>query len=325
MALTFQKCIFCDCDSDDPVFIEENGFTARKCQFCGLVYLYPRPAPEKVASLYRLETPQSIKLLDSYDLDVFKKTLYAKHHLRIIRRYINNGSLLEIGFGGGFFLNEAKKSGFETYGLELNPVLCQRARDKFGINCENNPLSKGFGSIKFDIIYHCDIISHFNNPIEEFKTINRRLNKGGFLIFETGNIEFSNKYRSLFISFQFPDHLFFFSCKNIKELLSRTGFEIVAIYKWQILPQLMMQKFYRILSKVVKFIFSEKNKTRTQTEVMEKKVPHRYKIYPWLSFVRRMHAICSAFINYFLRYQLGFILPKKNKPFTFMVIAKKIG
>ena len=58
--------------------------------------------------------------------------------------------------------------------------------------------------------------------------MNERLKDNGFLIFETGNLgDVEEKYFKLFTSFQLPDHLCFFSDKNLKELLQRTGFEFI--------------------------------------------------------------------------------------------------
>jgi 2-polyprenyl-3-methyl-5-hydroxy-6-metoxy-1,4-benzoquinol methylase len=56
-----------------------------------------------------------------------------------------------------------------------------------GIPTCGRPLAETYPGMKFDIISHCDVLSHFTDPVAEFKMMLDRLNPGGLLIFETGN------------------------------------------------------------------------------------------------------------------------------------------
>ena len=141
--------------------------------------------------------------------------------------------MLEIGAGAGYFLDEARNEGFKVYGIEFNDIQAEFMRSKFGIYCEESPLDVSlFDGMKFDIIYHCDVLSHFYDPVSEFRKINDKLKKNGIVVFETGNFgDVKKEYYRFVIKFQYPDHLFFFSEKNFKELLGRTGFEFIKIYR----------------------------------------------------------------------------------------------
>ena len=164
--------------------------------------------------------------------------------------------MLEIGAGAGYFLDEAKKEGFAAYGIEINNIKADFIRSKLGIPCEESPLDVSlFDGKKFDIIYHCDVISHFYDPISEFQKINDRLGEKGIVAFETGNFgDVKEEYYRFVAKFQYPDHLFFFSEHNLKELLGRTGFEFIKIYRYSILPELFISK---MLKKVIDFTKSK--------------------------------------------------------------------
>lgn len=242
------ECIFCN-RSSNQIVIEENGYKGRKCPTCGLVYISPRPSPSEVHNLYS-ENREYAKSISS----PFTRRLYAKHNLHIIKKFIKNGSMLEIGAGAGYFLDEARKEGFKVYGTEVNNIEVNFMRNKLKIPCEKSSLNaSSFKGKKFDIVYHCEVISHFYDPIREFKKINDKLKDKGMLVFETGNLgDVKEKYYKIFTRFQLPDHLFFFSENNLKELLERNGFKFIKVYRYSILPELLILKFRKNLEKIRK-------------------------------------------------------------------------
>jgi hypothetical protein len=106
-ALEEISCIFGHHGSDLPA-IEENGFTARRCDVCGLIYISPRPNSGEIFDLYSHDKAH----LPAAEHLAHDKTaaLAAKHHLKYIKRAKpprdslgNRRALLEIGCGGGHF------------------------------------------------------------------------------------------------------------------------------------------------------------------------------------------------------------------------------
>lgn len=314
------QCIFCNISSDQIV-IEENGYTGRKCPNCGLIYISPRPTFPEILNLYGHD--QAHISAESHLSGAFGKRLYAKHNLRVIKKFIKHGSMLEIGAGGGYFLDEARKEGFDVYGVEFNGIQADFIRSKLGIPCEESPLDVSlFDGKKFDIIYHCDVISHFYDPILEFQKINDKLKKNGIVVFETGNFgDVKEEYYRFVTKFQYPDHLFFFSENNLKELLGQTGFEFIKIYRYSILPQLVISK---TLKKVIDFIKS-KGKTNNIDKQNITGVPSSNISNSNISGFSFKQSIKNAY-NYFfylIRYKIGYVMPKKGRLQTVIVIARK--
>ncbi len=223
--------------------------------------------------------------------------------------------MLEIGPGEGSFLYEARKEGFEVGGIELNNIQANFIKNRLGISCEESPLDAlSFGGKKFDVIYHRDVISHFYDPVAELQKMNERLKDNGFLIFETGNLgNVEEKYFKLFSSFQLPDHLFFFSEKNLKELLRRTGFEFIKVYKYSKLPLLWIMR-----------------SLKTKTDPFAVRGEKRDLIKRNKSFLKINSFILKSFLrnafNYFsyiMLYKIGYVIPKKGRPQSLFVIAQK--
>ena len=318
-------CIFCKIPSDHVV-IEENGYKGKKCSQCGLIYISPRPSLEDVANLYGHN--QAHLSAESHISGAYRKRLYARHHLGIIRPFVRGGAVLEIGAGAGYFLDEARKLGFSPYGLEFNPIQANFIRNTLHIPCEQSALNTSlFEGRKFEVVYLCDVISHFFDPISEFRNINAVMANHSYLIFETGNFgEVDPIHFKRIRRFQYPDHIFFFSTANLLRLLEETGFEFVRLYRYSIVPEFLI---LRILSAAKDLTRSAVGKSGYKPVLSSKESPLKYLPTAVPDSVHSPSAFkeivrnTASYINYVFRYQVGRIAPKAGRPQTLIVIAKK--
>src|SRR4051794_14793683 len=105
-------CIFCGRRSDDVV-IAENGYSGVKCSDCDLIFISPRPDAADIAHLYTDEHA-TLYADAQFKFDRFNQ-MEAARALSRIRPYKRGGTILELGAGGGCFLSEAQKRGYEPY------------------------------------------------------------------------------------------------------------------------------------------------------------------------------------------------------------------
>jgi SAM-dependent methyltransferase len=293
------SCIFCGLDDSFPA-VHENGFTGRKCRRCGLIYVSPRPSRSEVANLYGHDDA-NITAGEHIAAETYKR-LHARHTLRILGRYATHGHLLEIGPGAGFFLQEARSAGFHPHAIELNPRQVEFIRG-LGFPCVAETLARAFPGQSFDVVYHCDVISHLHDPMAEFNAMHGRLREHGLLMFETGNFGDVPINRLAWVPrFQYPDHLFFFSSHNISELLSRSGFELLDIYRYSLPADLVRWK-----------LFSKIRGLRTPHAEGDGRDP---------GAVPRMSAI-KARILFISRYRIGAMFPRGKHHQTMIVVARK--
>lgn len=318
-------CILCSAsETESRVVIEENGFSGRKCVHCGLIYISPRPDLDEIQDLYghgEAHIPAGAHLQKN-----FGKYLHDRHMLSLLEPYKQKGAVLDIGAGGGKFLLEAKKAGYDVFGIELNPSQSEHVHRDLGIPCEARPLSEAYREKTFDVIYHCDVISHFYDPLAEFRLMHERLKQEGLLFFETGNIgDIAEKYYSVFEKFQYPDHLFFFGEKSLKTLLRQTGFELLEIRRYSILPQLKVIRFLqRVLKRIRKMTPGGNRKEPRHEEAAPSKPPSPEPTGdPGTPLPGPVKALAHACLH-FLRYIVGRGLPKTGRPQTLVVIARKV-
>lgn len=301
-------CIFCHSSGGQEV-IQESGYAGKKCVNCALIYIAHRPSPQEVLDLYGHE--QAHISSQSHITTSHFRYLHSRHTLERIKNYKSTGKILEIGAGGGFFLQQARQTGFEPYALELNPTQANFIRHG-GIACEQQPLSvTSFGQTKFDIIYHNDVISHFHDPQSAFATMYEKLNKDGIMVFETGNIaDIDQRYYQRFTAFQYPDHLFFFGESTLKQLLADNKFNVLACYRYAISFNLKLVQ----LSSYLNTTKNQKSKISSDDFAPEK--PSGYSV---KTVIKNLYHATL----FFTRYKLGAVLPKERKPQTMIIIAQK--
>jgi hypothetical protein len=318
------ECLLCD-SNDSQVLIEENGYQGRKCAGCGLIYVSPRPAVDEIHDLYGHD--EAKVTAESHITSAFPKRLYARHHLNLIQRYQSSGKLLEIGAGAGYFLDEARKRGFDCHGIEFNPIQARYITDHLFIDCEQTALGESsYMDEKFDLIYHCDVISHFYNPIEELGLMNHVLNMGGYMVFETGNIgDMDDEYLQYITQFQYPDHLFFFGVKNLENLLEKTGFELVRLHRFSLMPQLRLSRAIsllkeRVIGKLVRPSTGSKEVQGGHGAAMEKK---QRSSRGFLRSLKTFRINAMEYLYFQLRYNLGKLWVKSAQAQTLILVARK--
>jgi SAM-dependent methyltransferase len=168
-----------------------------------------------------------------------KKNRYAKAALlQIIKKFVHQGRVLEIGCAGGAVLAAFKEAGFEEYGVEINKEMAEWGRKNFNLNIlEGYFEDQTFQDDFFDVVYHHDTMEHFRDPASALMEIRRILKPNGILVFRT-ILEANNLAFRLFsivaplfkIRWQFrktPDHLYFFTPKTMRLILELSGYEIV--------------------------------------------------------------------------------------------------
>lgn len=95
---------------------------------------------------------------------------------------------LDIGCGGGKFLTNLQKHGFEVRGIELNPSRVKYAKDVVGLSVTGKPIEDSSWDScigTFDCVTLWDVIEHVNFPIGTLSRSAMMLKPGGRLYIDT--------------------------------------------------------------------------------------------------------------------------------------------
>jgi SAM-dependent methyltransferase len=191
----------------------ENGFAAKICE-CGLLYTDTEG-----------RSPESF--IDFTD-DAHPAHFYsmpAKVKAKWMAAHCPRGKLLEVGCGDGYFLASARNLGYEVAGMEPHRGRAARVSQKLGIPVERAFIEDdSLPSSSFDVVYHCDLLAHFPDPIRALKSMSRLLRPNGVLCFEVGiQGGISRIWYRLGGGVGLGAHLWLYSYRALNNLLERSG------------------------------------------------------------------------------------------------------
>jgi peptidoglycan/xylan/chitin deacetylase (PgdA/CDA1 family)/SAM-dependent methyltransferase len=176
-----------------------------KCQSCGFVFASRKPTEENLIEHY-----------SQYSRDDYLPPLTIVRYneiLDVMEKYRKTNNLLDIGSGMGYFLDEAKKRGWNVYGTEFTDEAINIGKEKGLIMHKGMLDPKNYKPENFDVITSFEVIEHINNPIDEMRSINEILRKGGVFYCTTPNFNsFSRLYlKNKWNNIQYPEHLSYYT------------------------------------------------------------------------------------------------------------------
>lgn len=291
-------CLFCNTKSED-IFWSESGYNGRKCANCGLIYISPRPTEAEMKTLYEQGNAGGVSTSEHIHYS-YADVLNARYTIRLIKKKIKSGDILEVGAGGGYFLVIAKEAGFTPYAVEINGDLCRYLNDQLHIPTMNTSAGDPniFNEHKFDVIYFRNLLSHLHDPKGVFENLRKKVKDNGILVFETGNSGGLSKRWLRFLKYlSFPEHVYLFSEKHVIDLLTATGFRLVfKRYHTAVLSILLKRTVGSI-----KNAFEPKRPVKGMKAMAAAPRPYSGGQHGQVSFIKRLR----GFLAHLVRYRLS--------------------
>ncbi len=219
-------------------YARENGYTLVRCVTCGLLYVNPRPELEDMASATQVGVHVGEQELNTtghfnpFRVRAYRgvlRDLYGSDLFQQQRRW------LDLGCGHGEFLMALGRYGrgkVSARGYEPN---AQKMRGAYSRGLSVSDVYPKDGEASLDVVSALNVYSHLDDPSKEIARWARLLAPGGELVLRTGDtahMPASSHPRP----FHLPDHLSFASERIVTGILHGSGFEVVAVRKYPLLP-----------------------------------------------------------------------------------------
>jgi SAM-dependent methyltransferase len=225
-------CYNCESARND-FYAEENGFTLVKCAECGLLYVNPRPEDEQTLRAHHEGKHHgSIPFDITGAFDAGKIREYSGVLTDFFGDELKDGfTWLDVGCGHGEFMLAVQRHSqgrVVVEGADPNPYKRASAQ-KRGLHVYDSSDAAHAG--RYDMLSLLNVYSHLPDPPAVFAGYRRLLKPGGELFIQTGDtadMSSEDHYRPLYL----PDHLSFGSEAIIRQVLQRSGFEIVSVRKY---------------------------------------------------------------------------------------------
>lgn len=199
-----------------------------RCMSCGIVYAMSSETLSQITRDY--ETMED----SDYLLEEKGRREQARIVLSQIRKFKKHGRILDIGCGPGFFLDEARKQGWEVSGVDLSSWSKGHCKDHFAIDIHRGVLeTAGFSERSFDAVVMNDFIEHVSDPKATLEEVRRILKNDGVIYLSTPDIEsaLSRALRAKWWGIN-KYHLFYFSKKTLERLFQIVGFKSLHYYPY---------------------------------------------------------------------------------------------
>jgi SAM-dependent methyltransferase len=198
-----------------------NQISCRECDSCGLLHQEVDVTPEEYYNFYSVkyhkEYQKEIGQINYYDRYEHDRTV-AKLRFGKYKHFLRGKRLLDIGSSNGAFVDEARKVGWDAWGVEPNKDICNDETAYAGTLSEQK-----FPDGDFDNITMHDVMEHLIDPVAELKEIYRVLSADGLLILDMPNffVECGKHH------WRPVEHLWMFSESQLCTLLVREGFQVL--------------------------------------------------------------------------------------------------
>lgn len=238
----------------------KDGYQIVQCQNCGLAFVRDIPEVSTLGAIY--DEKYYMGYYRNYFVQQEKFSQKFGRILEKIHRYKRPpGRILDVGCAAGFFMDLARREGWEAFGVEVSPVSAGYAKEQLKLDVYNGPFEEAvYPHEYFDVVFMGDILEHFTNPLASLREANRVLKAGGLVVLDTPNIASPTAkfYGKRWVLLAPPYHLFYFSVKNIGLLMDKAGFQVLELQTDRTLFHNELQGSDKLSSKVVNLLFDNR-------------------------------------------------------------------
>jgi ubiquinone/menaquinone biosynthesis C-methylase UbiE len=198
-----------------------------RCKQCGLIYANPRLRRDAILGNYEIvEDPMYLEQRSARELTF-------RRHLHAFERFTGPGKgrrLLDVGAYIGVFVEIAKESGWDAWGLEPSSWAVGYAKER-GLNMVRNTMeSAEFEDGSFYALTMWDVIEHFGDPLARVHQVYRWLQPGGWAAIHT--MDTGSLFARL-MGRRWPwlmeMHVYYFTRRTLRMMLEKAGFRVAAI------------------------------------------------------------------------------------------------
>lgn len=220
------------CKTRDRHYGIAGEYTLVRCDGCRVVFLNPMYSEDELTPLYPQDYYAHNKIIRSGGIkERVKQVLGMRIHTKD-PAFSKPGRVLDIGCGSGWFLEEMRDEGWETFGVEINPDGARRGREVAGLDIRTGTLQDAnFPSEYFDYVRSNHSFEHISHPNETLSEIHRILKSDGKLMIGVPNIASFNA--TMFGRYWWylgaPVHTFNYTPHALSRLLEKQNFVVEKI------------------------------------------------------------------------------------------------
>ncbi len=227
--LEYPACPLCQSESREPSYAKFGVHEVIRCRDCRVHYLYPRLTEKAMLRHYGnddyFEGGTSGYSDTSYaDQERALRATFKRLMQNMHKRGLTGGSLLEIGCGYGYLLEEAEGFFDHRVGTDFSPEGVRISVAKADEVYEGG-IEKISGDGKFDCVVATHVIEHVYQPLEFVEQLISRAKSGGTVVLAAPDMGgmLRKVMRGHWASFKIPEHIIYFDQTTLGKLMRNAG------------------------------------------------------------------------------------------------------
>jgi 2-polyprenyl-3-methyl-5-hydroxy-6-metoxy-1,4-benzoquinol methylase len=154
-----------------------------------------------------------------------------KNRFQWLPPYRRGMRLLDVGCGAGFFLDNARSFGWETWGVDISGQAVDLAKKQGHRTFQSSLQHCRFPNDYFDVVRAWSSLEHMTDPFVILGEMHRILKRNGTLIIAVPNMESATAklFKTYWYSLDVPRHLYWFRPPLIRSTLEKLGFNQIRI------------------------------------------------------------------------------------------------
>jgi 2-polyprenyl-3-methyl-5-hydroxy-6-metoxy-1,4-benzoquinol methylase len=221
-----RSCPCCGSSKNRDILVK-NGGQYVVCEDCSMVFLNPVFRDECLEEYYRHNN--TVQAAAHEEESTFYRDIYNSG-LEQIRSATRCTKILDVGCSSGFFLDIAKASGMETYGIELNRLEHRIAEGK-GHRVWDKVLSQVDFQTRFDAITLWDVFEHIKDGIGYLRQLAPHLNPDGVVFMQIPSAQSlaARILQEKCNMFEGLEHVSLYNTKTIRMVADAAGYGVAGM------------------------------------------------------------------------------------------------
>jgi SAM-dependent methyltransferase len=219
------------CRRDAPRRFTVRGYAVHRCARCDLEFVFPTPSPAAIAAVYQTGYFQGggAGYADYFIREREQVARKSAARLAALRELgVSTGRLFDLGCAAGYFLGHARDAGFTVAGAEPSPDALA-AMDPSLRAAVVPSLDALADSARFEVITAWDVLEHLPDPAATVGRLRSLLAPGGVLavVVPVLGSTTTRLAPARWDQYKPPEHLWFWSARAMRALLSDHGLTVV--------------------------------------------------------------------------------------------------
>lgn len=237
--VAFAACICCGHSPLVPAFsvtdhsVSGETFRLLECSSCGFRYTEAAPdaahiGPYYASDNYISHTNTNRGIVNRLYQWARHFTLRQKRRLVVKTTGMQQGSLLEVGAGTGFFAEAMLRAGWQVTALEPDPGARRLAKERAALNLQPAEELYQLPAASFDVITLWHVLEHVHDLSGYLQQFHRLLRPHGWLMIAVPNYQSKDAthYGPYWAAYDVPRHLYHFSPDAMDSLLTSHQFKL---------------------------------------------------------------------------------------------------